>query len=278
MLTDLKAKEIALSLGPVCSGLLVCLASPAGLLVALGLALLPVLRPRPAAAGNRPIRPIFVPVAFFRPSLRRERPWTVSLCILWCPRPAMQLPRATRQRYRREPQARSWTRGWGGVGGDVVFSAGTPRVPFTPTRAAWKNLRVSHGSGSSYVRHPDLLTSTSSSSTMPWGSLTSSQLNLKPPQNSQMLHAPRSSQVQEWEVSLARAGGPGRKVYARGSKRNVCAVESSEEGVRGAIQVYERANSSSSSKASHLSHLKWWVERCKVRRCAPYPLIVPKLQ
>ena len=93
-----------------------------------------------------------------------------------------------------------------------------------------------------------------------------------------MLHAPRSSQVREWEVAPARVGGPGRKVYARGSKRNVCAFESSEDGVRGAIQVYEREKFSSSSKASHLSHLKWWIERCKVRRCAPYPLTVPKLQ
>ena len=94
----------------------------------------------------------------------------------------------------------------------------------------------------------------------------------------QMPHAPRSSQVQEWEVAPARVGGPGRKVYARGSKRNVCAFESSEDGVRGAIQVYEREKFSSSSKASHLSHLKWWIERCKVRRCAPYPLTVPKLE
>ena len=35
-----------------------------------------------------------------------------------------------------------------GVGGDVVFSAGTRRVPFTPTRSAWKKLRVSHDSES----------------------------------------------------------------------------------------------------------------------------------
>ena len=168
--------------------------------------------------------------------------------------------------------------GLGGVGGDVVFSAGTRRVPFTPTRSAWKKLRVSHDSESPNVRHPDLLTSTSSSSTMPLESLSSSSWNLKPHQIFQMPHAPRSSQVREWEVAPARVGGPGRKVYARGSKRDVCAFESSEDGVRGAIQVYEREKFSSSSKASHLSHLKWWIERCKVRRCAPYPLTVPKLQ
>ena len=84
----------------------------------------------------------------------------------------------------------------GGVGGDVVFSAGTRRVPFTPTRAAWKKLRVSHDSESQLVRHPDLLTSTSSSSTMPLGSLASSSWNWKPHQISQMPHVPRSSQIQ----------------------------------------------------------------------------------
>ena len=166
--------------------------------------------------------------------------------------------------------------GLGGVGGDVVFSAGTRRVPFTPTRSAWKKLRVSHDSNSQPARHPNLLTSTSASSTMPLESLSSSSWNLKPHQIFQMPLAPRSSQVQEWEVAPARVGGPGCKVYARGSKRNVCAFESSEDGVRGAIQVYEREKFSSSSKASHLSHLKWWIERCKVRRCAPYPLIFPK--
>ena len=72
-------------------------------------------------------------------------------------------------------------------------------------------------------------------------------------------------------MAPARAGGPGRKVYARGSKREVCAVEPSEDGVRGAIQVYEREKSYNSS-AVHLSHLKWRIERCKVHRCAPYPL------
>ena len=69
-----------------------------------------------------------------------------------------------------------------------------------------------------------------------------------------------------------------RKVYARGSKRNVCAFESSGDGVRGAIQVNAREKFSNSPKAPHLSHLKWWIERCTVRRCAPYPLTVPKLQ
>ena len=48
--------------------------------------------------------------------------------------------------------------GLGGVGGDVVFSAGTRRVPFTPTRAAWTKLRVSHDSNAPPVRHPGLLT------------------------------------------------------------------------------------------------------------------------
>ena len=159
--------------------------------------------------------------------------------------------------------------GW--WGDDVVFSAGTRRVPFTPTRSEWKKLRVSHDSESLHVRHPDILTSTSSSSTMPLESLASSSWNLKPHQFFQMPHAPRSSQVQEWEVAPARVGAPGRKVYARGSKRHVCAFESSGGGVRGAIQVYEREKFSSSSRAAHLSHLKWWSERCKVRRCAPYP-------
>ena len=176
--------------------------------------------------------------------------------------------------------------GLGGVGGDVVFFAGARRVPFTPKRAAWKKLHVSHYSGASHFRHPDLLASTSSSSTMPPGSLASSSSssspwNLKPHQNFQMpRHAPRSSQVQEWEVAPARVVGPGckGKVYARDSKRNVCAFESTGDGVRGATQVYEREKTSSSSRASHLSHLKWWIERCKVRRCAPYPLIVHQLQ
>ena len=54
--------------------------------------------------------------------------------------------------------------GLGGLGGDVAFSAGTRRVPFTPTRAALKKLRVSHDSGPTLVRHRDLLTSTTSSS------------------------------------------------------------------------------------------------------------------
>ena len=35
---------------------------------------------------------------------------------------------------------------------------------------------------------------------------------------------------------------------------------------------------SNSSKASHISHLKWWIERCKVRRRAPCPLTVPEIQ
>ena len=121
----------------------------------------------------------------------------------------------------------------GGVGGDVVFFAGTRRVPFTPIRAAWKKLRVSHDSESSLARHPDLLTSTSSSSTMPLESLASSSWISKPHRIFQMPHAPRSSQIQEWEVAPARVGGPGRKVDARGSKRNVCAFESFEDGVRG---------------------------------------------
>ena len=152
----------------------------------------------------------------------------------------------------------------------------------TPIRAAGEKLRVSHASGSPLVRHPDLLTSTSTSasSTMPLESLASSSWNLKPHQIFQMPHAPRSSQVQAWEVAPARVGGPGRKVYARGSKRNVCVLSNLPRMVyvRGAIRVYEGEKFSNSSKASHLSHLKWWIERCKVRRRAPYPLTVPRLQ
>ena len=64
---------------------------------------LPVLRPRPAAAGHRPIRPVFL--SPFPAQLRRERPWKVPLCILWRPRPAMPPPWAARQTNRREPQA-----------------------------------------------------------------------------------------------------------------------------------------------------------------------------
>ena len=187
--------------------------------------------------------------------------------------------------------------GLGDEGGGAAFS-GSRRVPFTPGRSDFKKQRVS--------LNLDLLTSlvpSSPSSSKPLEPPPPSSKPLEPPppssssssskppeqplqhprsfqtqQDFPLPYALRSSQTPEWEVAPARVGCPGRKVYARGSKRDVRAFESSEASIKGAIKVYEKDKFAASSKSTRSSHLKWWSVRCKVRRWAPYPLTVPKLQ
>ena len=149
----------------------------------------------------------------------------------------------------------------GGVGGGS-FSSG--RVPFTPTRLE-RRARMLTLPGVS------LLSASSSSSVsvpmMPLESLQSTSSSHSLPPSDPL-----------WEIAPARVGGPGRKAYSRGSKRRVQAVESSDNCVKQAIQVYEREKFANSSKASHLSHLRWWIERCRKRKCSPWPLTVQKIQ
>ena len=82
----------------------------------------------------------------------------------------------------------------------------------------------------------------------------------------------------EWEVKPSRVGGPGRKLYLRCSKHNVHVAETSQESVVRAVTAYENEKLARGTKVALNSRLKWWLERCKVRRWAPYPLTVAKLQ
>ena len=82
----------------------------------------------------------------------------------------------------------------------------------------------------------------------------------------------------DWEVQPARLGAPGRKGYFRGSKRRGCLTETPHDHITIAVKKYEEEKLALGTKVALNSRLKWWLERCKVRRWAPYPLIVPKIQ
>ena len=123
----LDTKGDPLLLGPGCS----VSSCPFGLSCRLAccacLASLPVLRPRPAAAGHRPIRPVFF-VAVFGPTYAERDHGRSPSAFFGVP----GQPCSSRRGPPARPTAenRKLTRrlaAWG-VGGDVVFSAGTRRV------------------------------------------------------------------------------------------------------------------------------------------------------
>ena len=130
------------------------------------------------------------------------------------------------------------------------------RTPFTPTRDELRRLRSEGGGGTHAPQHDHHCTTSSSSSCLPIFMRSSS----------------------EWNVQPARLGAPGRKGYFRGSKRKVGIAEASQDHMALAVRKYEEEKLASGTKAALDSRLKWWLERCRVRKWAPYPLTAHKIQ
>ena len=172
-------------------------------------------------------------------------------------------------------------------------------VPLTPTREEWLRLKKTSrvrgftASSSSVVSHAGKVISrtslgenarSSSSSPLPEAGkvipfcLRTGSDELCLPPVSTHIKPLKKEATNEWEVKPSRVGGPGRKLYLRGSKHNVQVAETSQESVVRAVAAYEDEKLAQGTKVALNSRLKWWLERCRVRRWAPYPLTVAKLQ
>jgi hypothetical protein len=86
-----------------------------------------------------------------------------------------------------------------------------------------------------------------------------------------------ASSTTPWEFAPSRAGAPGRKTYATGSKGTVASTETSAELLATALTDYQQDKFAKASRESLAARLKWWADRAAAQSVQPYPLDVDKV-
>ena len=82
----------------------------------------------------------------------------------------------------------------------------------------------------------------------------------------------------EWEVKPARALGPGRRAYQRGSASRLGKLTRSPLALSAAISAYELGKLARSSRNSIQERVAFWVRRAAAHGVTPWPIDVDKLK